>query len=180
MVISSTSAMLYSLNWTCRVSRLKREPPQTSQGTYTSGRNCISILFWPWPWQASQRPPLDIEGETPGLVAPDLAFRQFGEQARGYGRTARYRCRVGARGAADGGLVDVDDFIEVLQPFDAVVVAGDESRRGSSCWARDLYRISFIRDGLAGARDAGDAHQFAQRDLDIDILEVVLACATDQ
>ena len=49
--------MLFSRHSTASVSELKRRPPQTSHSTFTSGRKLISIVFTPWPSQASQRPP---------------------------------------------------------------------------------------------------------------------------
>jgi len=48
------------------VSVLYLAPWQTSHGTYTSGRNCISILIVPSPEQASQRPPLTLNENRPG------------------------------------------------------------------------------------------------------------------
>src|SRR5687767_2261244 len=66
--MSSTSAIDdLSLNSTCNVSRLKRLPWQTSHGTYTSGKNCISIRSSPCPWHASQRPPCTLKENLPGL-----------------------------------------------------------------------------------------------------------------
>ena len=35
------------------------------QGTYTSGRKCISTLISPSPWQASQRPPFTLKLKRP-------------------------------------------------------------------------------------------------------------------
>jgi len=37
-----------------------------SQGTYTSGRKCISTFTMPSPWQASQRPPATLNENRPG------------------------------------------------------------------------------------------------------------------
>ena len=53
--------MLLPLYLTSRVSRLYRLPLQTSQGTKTSGRKCISIFRMPSPSQASQRPPRTLK-----------------------------------------------------------------------------------------------------------------------
>src|SRR5258706_12870984 len=57
-LIASTSPMDLLRQRTASVSALKRWPPQTSQATFTSGRNDISIFFTPCPSQFSQRPPL--------------------------------------------------------------------------------------------------------------------------
>ena len=66
-VIARTSAMLSSRIVTSRASRLYRRPLQISQGTVTSGRNCISIWLYPSPWQASHLPPLTLKENRPGL-----------------------------------------------------------------------------------------------------------------
>ena len=55
-----------TVSYTHLVSRLYRLPLQTSQGTYTSGRKCISILMRPSPEQASQRPPFVLKEKRPG------------------------------------------------------------------------------------------------------------------
>ena len=61
---------------------------------------------------------LDVEAEAARLVPARLAFRQAGEPVADIGEGASVGRRVGARGAADGGLVDVDDLVEVLQAED--------------------------------------------------------------
>ena len=68
-------------------------------------------------------PAVDVEREAPRLVAADLALGQFGEQVADLVEQAGVGAGVGARRAPDGRLVDVDDLVEVLQPFDAVVLA---------------------------------------------------------
>ncbi len=65
-LIASTSAIVFPLKVTSSVSGLKRAPPQTSQGTLTSGRKLISIFFIPWPSQPSQRPPRTLKEKRPG------------------------------------------------------------------------------------------------------------------
>src|SRR5699024_10244624 len=48
-------------------SRLYRFPSHTSQGTYTSGRKCISIFKIPSPRHASHLPPLTLKLKRPFL-----------------------------------------------------------------------------------------------------------------
>ena len=48
-------------------------PLQTSQGTYTSGKKCISILLTPSPEQASHLPPFTLNENLPGLYPLILA-----------------------------------------------------------------------------------------------------------
>ena len=59
--------MFLPLKVISRASRLYRLPLQTSHGTVTSGRNCISMLMYPSPLHASQRPPLTLKENRPGL-----------------------------------------------------------------------------------------------------------------
>ena len=66
MVMARMSAMDLPDTVAARVSRLKREPPQDSQGTRTSGRKFIATLTWPWPLHSSQRPPLTLKEKRPG------------------------------------------------------------------------------------------------------------------
>src|SRR3989338_7600263 len=53
--------MFFFLYVTSSVSFIKRLPSQTSHGTYTVGRKCISTAISPFPWQASHRPPLTLK-----------------------------------------------------------------------------------------------------------------------
>src|SRR5579875_319790 len=59
---------------------------------------------------------LYIEAETARLIAAGARFRQFGEPFANRGKKIRVCGRVGTRRAADGRLVDVDDFVEKLDP----------------------------------------------------------------
>ena len=70
--ISNTSEIVLSLYLTWRVSLLYLSPLHTSQGTYTSGRKCISILIIPSPLQASHLPPFTLKLNLPFLYP--LAF----------------------------------------------------------------------------------------------------------
>src|SRR5262249_56111335 len=54
---------------------LYRAPLQTSHGTYTSGRKCISILIVPSPEHASHRPPFTLNENRPGWYPRTLASR---------------------------------------------------------------------------------------------------------
>src|SRR5579872_1264603 len=61
-------------------SLLYRFPLQTSQVTYTSGRNCISIFITPSPLQCSHRPPFTLKLNLPGpypLIFASGTFAQI-------------------------------------------------------------------------------------------------------
>src|SRR5690606_32446411 len=64
---------------------------------------------------------LDVEGETAGAIAADLGLRKLGEELADRSEEAGVRGRIGARRAPDGALVDVDDLVQVVEPFDPVV-----------------------------------------------------------
>ncbi len=70
---------------------------------------------------------LDVEAEAAGLVAARLAFGQAGEPVADLGEGAGVGRRVGARGAADRRLVDVDHLVEMLEAGDLVVLAGEDA-----------------------------------------------------
>ena len=57
--------MFLPLYLICNVSRLYLVPLHTSQGTYTSGKKCISIFLTPSPQQASHLPPLTLKLNRP-------------------------------------------------------------------------------------------------------------------
>ena len=74
-------------------------------------------------------PALDVEREAARLVAARLGLRQAGEPLADRREGAGVGGGVGARRAADGRLVDVDDLVEVLQPLDACRARPDARAR---------------------------------------------------
>ena len=120
---------------------------------------------------------LDVEAEAAGLVAAQLALGRLREELADVVEHAGVGGRVAARRAADGRLVDVDDLVEVLGAVDAVVLAG--AQLGAPVEARRHALVQDLVDqrGLAGAGDAGDAGERADRERDVDVLEVVHARA---
>src|SRR5207237_8986448 len=67
---------------------------------------------------------LDVEGEPAGSVASHLGVGQLGEQLANRGEEPGVRRRIGARGAADGTLVDIDDLVDLIQSLDPGVRPG--------------------------------------------------------
>ena len=86
--------------------------------------------------------------------------------------------RVGARGLADGRLVDHDHLGHVFGAAQLAVLAGHFGRLALGLEQRGVQNVVDER-GLARSRDAGHAHQPLQRDRDVDVLEVVLFGAED-
>src|SRR4029079_16642930 len=121
---------------------------------------------------------LDVERETAGLVAARLALGQACEPFADRRECAGIVCRVRTRRAADRRLVDVDDLVDVLKPFDAIVRGGRE--RGAVELTRNgrIERIDQQRR-LASARNPGDAREETERNLGGDVLEVVAARVDD-
>ncbi len=121
---------------------------------------------------------LDVEGEAAGFVAARLGFGEAREPFADGREGAGVRRGVGARRAADGRLVDVDDLVEMFQAFDAVV--GRRVFAGAVQLARNgLEKRVDEERGLAAAGDAGDAGEESLRDLGGDVLQVVAARADD-
>ena len=68
---------------------------------------------------------LHVERETSRPVAAHARFRRLRHQVADLGEELRVRRGIRARRAADRRLVDVDDFVELIETFDDVVFAGD-------------------------------------------------------
>src|SRR5262249_26608661 len=116
-------------------------------------------------------PTLDVEGKAAGLVAASGRLGQAGEPVGDGGEGAGGGGGVGARGAPDGRLVDVDDLVEMLQPFDTLVLARMKSGAVELAGERLVERLD-DEGGLAAARNPGDAGEGAERDVDTDVLQV--------
>ncbi len=67
---------------------------------------------------------LDVEGEAARLVAALARLGEHREEVADGGEDAGVGCGVAARGAADGGLVDLDDLVDLVDADDAAVLAG--------------------------------------------------------
>lgn len=67
---------------------------------------------------------LDVEAEAAGFIASDLGFRRLAVELADGIEDARIRRRIGPRRPADGRLVDVDDLIDVFNPFEGLEFPG--------------------------------------------------------
>ena len=79
---------------------------------------------------------------------------------------------VGARCAADGRLVDLDDLVDVVDAFDGLVGQGG-AERVVEVLGEDGLEGVVDEGGLAAAADAGDADEEAQGQVEVDRAEVV-------
>ena len=121
---------------------------------------------------------LDVEAEAAGFVAAHLRLARLAEQLADGVEDARIRRRIRARRAADGLLVDVDDLVDVFEALDFLVLARLALRMIEA--RGDALVENFVDERrLARARNARDERQRAERESDIDVLEVVLGRADD-
>ena len=120
----------------------------------------------------------NVEGEVSGGVAAALGFGLRGEELADGVEGFDVGDWVGARGAADGGLVDEDDVVEALDAFEVLVDAGGVGAFALAQVVGYGAVENFVDErGFAGAGDAGDGDEQVQRDLDVDAVEVVAARA---
>src|SRR5206468_10232967 len=106
---------------------------------------------------------LDVEAEAAGLVAARLALAQAGEPVADRGEGAGVGRRVGARGAADRRLIDVDHLVEIVEAGELVMLAGVDAGAVQMARGGGIEGV----DGearLTRARHAGDAGESAERD----------------
>jgi len=116
---------------------------------------------------------LDIERKPPDLVAAQLRLLGLGEEFPYLVHDPGICSRVGARGAPDGALVEIDHLVELLQPRDLDAV--------------DLVDLPGVVEYLAGcgeegledqralaaAANPGDTDEIAQRDAGGEVVDVV-------
>src|SRR5262249_1050624 len=88
------------------------------------------------------------------------------------GRVRRWR-------VADRILIDVDDFVDVLQAEDVVVGRGSGAGAVQTPRQRQVQHLVDQRT-LSATADAGDGDKGAQREGYVDVLQVVLSCALDR
>ena len=96
-----------------------------------------------------------VETEAAGTVAAFARLRKHGKQIANGGKDASVSGGIGAGSAADGGLIDFDDFVDVLDAENHAMAAG------RLLGAIELLREGAIenvvyKSGFAGAGDAGD------------------------
>src|SRR5579862_434652 len=121
---------------------------------------------------------LDVEAETPRLVAALARFRKHGEKLADRREDAGIGGGIGTWGAADGRLVNLDNFVYLFGTEELLVGPG-----------RLLRTVEFLREGavenvidqsgLARARDTGDHGEQTERNGDVHVFEIVGGGADD-
>ena len=116
----------------------------------------------------------DVETESSRLVAAPFRLGQLGEQVANVVEDLDVGARIGTRRAADRRLVDGDQLVEMLQPFDALVSRRARrypplrSRRSAST------RMSLTSELLPDPETPVTQTNMPERDFDVDVLQVVV------
>ena len=117
---------------------------------------------------------LDVERESARLVASRARFGHCRKQFTDWRESAGVGGRIGARSAANRGLVYVHHLVYVLDSGYRVAVA--RSLTGAIEGLRELLVQDFVDQcALARSRDAGDANKLSERYFDIYVAQVVLS-----
>ena len=123
-------------------------------------------------------PALHVEREGGRRVAPEPGELQAGEEVPDRVECLHVRHRVRPGRGAQGGLVHEQHFGHPLHAPDLVAVRQRRQRRDFA--ALDVAGDHVVHQArLARPRHPGDAHQPAQRDAHVDVLEVVGPGAAD-
>ena len=83
---------------------------------------------------------LDIEAEAALAVALRLGIRRRCEQIADQVKYSGIGSRIGSGSTSDGGLVDVDDFVQLLHTFDSLMFTGN-----ATCTVQ-LSRQMFVKN----------------------------------
>ena len=119
---------------------------------------------------------LHVEAETALAVALCLGVRGGGEQVPDQVEHTRVGSRIGPGSAPDGRLVDGDDLVQLFHSLDALVPAGN-GPGPVQLPGQGLVENLVDQGTLAGAGNAGNAGHHAQREVHVDVLQVVLRSA---
>ena len=141
-------------------------------------RNCMSTVSVPWPSQVSQRPPGWLKLKCPGAEVADLRLGRGGEQVADVVEDLEVRGRVAAGRARQRLLVHAARRRRPGRRRAGAVPGGGSASFLCLCLAQQADTASARpRDDFAGAADAGDGAEHAERKLDRQILQVVERCA---
>ena len=115
---------------------------------------------------------LDIKGKAPFGITPGFGIRGGGKEVADHVENARIGGRVGPGRPPDGGLVNVDDLVQLVHAFNAVVRAGN-GQGPVQVPAEPLVEDLVDQGALAGTGYAGHSSHDAQREADINVFQVV-------
>ena len=128
----------------------------------------------PGPFTDRAAAALDVEAEVAWSKAPLLGFGQVGEDISDDVVNACVGGRRGGRAGPDGRLVHANDLVHLGYAFDTVVGAGRLLGEVLEL-GQGLAQNVFHQRAFAGAGDAGDDGERAQRETHVQALEVQVA-----
>ena len=121
---------------------------------------------------------LHVKRKASGFVAACSSFGSGGEQLSNASESSGIRRRIRSRSAPNGRLIDIHYFIDMLNAQNFIEIAWLLFRSIENLG--QLLVQDFINESaLAATGDAGYADECPQRDLDIDVLEVILTGSFD-
>ena len=121
---------------------------------------------------------LYVKAEPPGAVAPHFGVRRRGKQIPDVIEKPRVGGRIGAWRSADGALVNVNDLIQIFQSLYAAAFSGPCPGM-IQFGEKRLVQNLVDKTGLAGAGNTRHTGEGAQRNGDVNILQIVFLCAPD-
>ena len=121
---------------------------------------------------------MTLNEKRPGLEAARFGLGHHREQIADEREEARVGRRIRSRRPADRRLIDLDHLVDELDALDPIVRAGLVAGPVERARQRAIEDVVDERR-LARPADAGDGRQHAERNLDVDVLQVVLARAAD-
>ena len=154
-----------------------RRRPRTSRRR--PGRNCISTFSYPAPSHTGQAPDAELNEKEVGLRPRSRASGVFANSLRSGSRTPMYVAALTREDAPSGAWSTSVTPVRRSRPVDPVAGPGlglAEAELPAQVAVEHLVH----ERGLAGARDAGHAHEQAEGDRDRDVPEVVLARTPDE
>ena len=121
---------------------------------------------------------LGIERESARTVAARSGVLRGGEQIADVAEQTRIRRGVRAGASADRALVDADDLVQMLQTLDAIELSGARAR---AVQARgELFIENFVDQArFAGAGHTSHAEKCAERERNVQMLQVIFRCTKD-
>ena len=119
-----------------------------------------------------------VETEPPRLIAAKFRLGQLGEKRANEIEGPCERGRIGTGRLAQRLLIDADHLVDLLDAADRIVRAGKGLGAVQRAGERSVKQV-FHQGALAAAAGASDDRKRAQRNLNVDVLEVVVACPED-
>src|SRR5712692_7663224 len=121
---------------------------------------------------------LHVEAEAAGAVAALARFGKHGEEIADRSEDAGVSCGIRSRRAADGSLIDFDNFVDLVGAENFTMGGGWFVGAVELLCERAIKNVVDER-GFAGAGNAGDDDEHAERQRDINFLEIVRAGTED-